>query len=65
LCENLTFIGYLYEICSICDNMAICCLDSVSGALCAISKDLCSVSDGHYTKLAIVLFMMKKKGGTR
>jgi hypothetical protein len=24
LCENLTFIGYLCEICSMCENMAIC-----------------------------------------
>jgi hypothetical protein len=24
LCENLTFIGYLCEICSLCENMAIC-----------------------------------------
>jgi hypothetical protein len=24
LCESLTFIGYLCEICSMCENMAIC-----------------------------------------
>jgi hypothetical protein len=24
LCENLTFIGYLCEICSLCENMVSC-----------------------------------------
>jgi hypothetical protein len=24
LCENLTFNGYMCEICSMCENMAIC-----------------------------------------
>jgi hypothetical protein len=50
LCENLTFIGHLCEICSMCENMAICCLGSVSDALCVVSEALYSVSDGHYTK---------------
>jgi hypothetical protein len=36
LCENLTFIGYFCEICSMCENMAI--------------FEVCSVSDGHYTE---------------
>jgi hypothetical protein len=49
LCENMTFIEYLCEICSMCDNMAIWCLGSVS-EVCAVSEVLCSISDGHYTK---------------
>jgi hypothetical protein len=49
LCENLTFIGYLCEICSMCKNMAIWCLDCVS-KVCVVSQAFCSVSDGHYTE---------------
>jgi hypothetical protein len=44
LCENVTFIGYLCEICSMCENMAIRCLDSIS-EVCAVSEVLCSVFD--------------------
>jgi hypothetical protein len=50
LCENLTFIEYLCEICSMCDNVVIWCLGSISDALCAVSEALCSVSDRHYTE---------------
>jgi hypothetical protein len=49
LCENLTFIRYLCEICSMCENMIIWYLGSAS-EVCAVSEVLCSVSDGHYTK---------------
>jgi hypothetical protein len=49
LCENVTFIGYLCEICSMCDNMAIWCLGSIFEVY-AISEVLCLVSNGHYTK---------------
>jgi hypothetical protein len=49
LCENVTFIGYLCEICSMCENMAFWCLDSIS-EVCVVSKVLCSVSDGYHTK---------------
>jgi hypothetical protein len=49
LCEKLTFTGYLCEICSMCENMAIWCLGSVSD-VCAVSEALCSVSDRHYTE---------------
>jgi hypothetical protein len=49
LCENVTFIGYLCEICSMCQNMVIWCPGSVS-EVCAVSKVLCSVSDGHYAE---------------
>jgi hypothetical protein len=49
LCENLTFIEYLCEICSTCENMVIWYLGSVS-EVCAVSEVLCSVSDGHYTE---------------
>jgi hypothetical protein len=43
MCGNLTFIGYLCEICSMCENMAVC-------EVCAISEVLCLVSDGQYTE---------------
>jgi hypothetical protein len=43
LCENLTFIGYLFEICLMCENLTF-----ISEYLCAVFKALCSVSDGHY-----------------
>jgi hypothetical protein len=45
LCEKLTFIGYLCEICSKCDNMAIWCLGSISHALCAVSEALYLASE--------------------
>jgi hypothetical protein len=40
---NLTFNGYLCEMCSMCENMAI-------SEVCAVFEVLCSVSDGHYTE---------------
>jgi hypothetical protein len=43
LCKNFTFIGYLCEICSTCENMVV-------SDVCAVSELLCSVPDGHYTK---------------
>jgi hypothetical protein len=49
LCENVTFIGYLCEICSMCENMTIWYLGSIFEVH-AISKVLCSISDGHYTE---------------
>jgi hypothetical protein len=36
----------LYEICSMCENMAV-------SEVCAVSEVLCSVSDGHYTVFCI------------
>jgi hypothetical protein len=41
LCENLSYIGYWCEICSMCENMAV-------SEVCAISEVLCSVHNGHY-----------------
>jgi hypothetical protein len=49
LCENVTFIGYLCKICSMCENMAIWCFGSVF-EVCAVSEVMCSISDGQYTK---------------
>jgi hypothetical protein len=43
LCENLTFIGYLCEICSMCENMVV-------SEVCIVSEILCSFSDGRYTE---------------
>jgi hypothetical protein len=60
----VAFIGYLCEICSICENMAILCLGSVS-KVCAVFEVLCSVSDGTILNLAIVQFLVKKKGDMR
>jgi hypothetical protein len=56
MCENLAFIGHLCEICSMCEYMAIWCLGSVS-------KPLCSVSDGQYTKSSNCLVSTEEKGG--
>jgi hypothetical protein len=44
LCENLTFIGYLCEICSMCENMVV-------SEVYAVSEVLCSVHNGHCTEL--------------
>jgi hypothetical protein len=49
LCEHVTFIGYLCEIYSMCENMVIWYLGSIS-EVCAVSEVLCSVSDRHYTE---------------
>jgi hypothetical protein len=43
LCKKLTFIGYLCEICSMCENMVV-------SEVCAFFEVLCSVFDGHYTE---------------
>jgi hypothetical protein len=43
------FIGYLCEICSMCKNMVIWCLGSVSD-VCAVPEVMCSVSNWHYTE---------------
>jgi hypothetical protein len=40
---NLTFIGYLCEISSMCESMVL-------SEVCAVSEVLCSISDGHYTE---------------
>jgi hypothetical protein len=53
LCENLTFIGYLCEICSMCENLTFIwylCQNMVISEVCVVSEVLCSVSDGHYTE---------------
>jgi hypothetical protein len=54
LCENVTFIWYLYEICSMCKNMFIWCLGSLS--------EVCAVSDGHYTKSSNCSISDEEKG---
>jgi hypothetical protein len=41
MCENLTFIGYLCEIRSMCENMA-------NSEACVVSEVLYLVPDGHY-----------------
>jgi hypothetical protein len=64
LCEYLAFIWYLCEICSMCENMAIWCLNSVS-KVCAVSKALCSVFDGHYTESGNVFSFWWRKRETR
>jgi hypothetical protein len=46
LSENLTFIGYLCEICSMCENMVIWCL----------------IYDKHYTKSGNCLVSDEEKG---
>jgi hypothetical protein len=62
LWKNLTFIGYLCEICSIWDNMAIWCLGSISDAMCAVSEALYSVSDGCYTESSNCSVSNEQKG---
>jgi hypothetical protein len=61
LFENMIFIEYLCEICSICKNMVIWCLDSVS-KVCAISEILCSICDGHYTESGNCSIFDEEKG---
>jgi hypothetical protein len=79
LCENLTFIGYLYEICSMCENMTICVKIWLSFYIrvkiwlflnCVqLLKVLCLVSDGHYTESSNCSISNEEKGrhalGTR
>jgi hypothetical protein len=69
LCENLTFIGYLCERCSMFENMTICvkiwllldiCVKYAE--VCAVYEVLCSVSDGHYTESGNSSISDKEKG---
>jgi hypothetical protein len=64
LCENLTFIGYLCAICSMCENMKCVPFDVYLGfvsKVCTVSEALCSVCDGHYTKSANCLVSDEEK----
>jgi hypothetical protein len=61
LFKILTFIGYLCEICSMCENIAIWYLSSVSEVF-VIFEALCSVSDGHYTESSNCLVSSEEKG---
>jgi hypothetical protein len=55
LCKKLTLIGYLCEICSMCENMAV-------SELSAVSEVLCSVPDRHYTESGNSSVSNKDKG---
>jgi hypothetical protein len=78
LCENLTFIGYWYEICSMCENMVICVKILLSWDICVkyaqcvkillflkcvqFLKSYVQFLMGTILNLAIVQFLMKNKG---
>jgi hypothetical protein len=51
----VTCIGYLCEICSMCENMVV-------SEVCTVSEVLCSISDGHYTESGNCLVSDKEKG---
>jgi hypothetical protein len=55
LCENLTFIGYLCQICSMCENMVV-------SEVCAVFEVLCLVSDGHYIASGNCSIFYEEKG---
>jgi hypothetical protein len=57
LCENFTFIGYFYEICSMCENMAVSEVCTVSWSLVfSFWWSVCS-----FLK-SCVQFLVKQKG---
>jgi hypothetical protein len=67
LCENSTFIGYLSEICSMCENVAICVQIWLSLDICVKYAKCVKIwlfLMDTILNLAIDQFLMKKKGDT-